>query len=357
MVEGGIYDQVGGGFARYSTDTEWLAPHFEKMLYDNAMIVNTLCEAYQLTSRERYKKVIEETVAFVERELIDEAGGFYSALDADSEGEEGKFYVWDKEDVKPLLGEDFELFADYFDITDKGNWEHKNILRVKKPLEEFAKEKNVPVEELERVILKGKEMLLAERSKRVRPGLDDKVILGWNALMNQAFSKAYGVTSITHYRAVAERNMEFLLSAYAGGNGMLRHTWKKGEAKYPAFLDDYANLLSALLELGQVTGRAEYLEKAKHWTEVVVEHFEDEESPLFFYTHKGQKDVLVRKKELYDGATPSGNATMALNLYHLSIFFDIGERKMSSEQMVRALADVTIKYPTSFGVWLSVFLK
>lgn len=357
MIDGGIYDHLGGGFARYSTDTEWLAPHFEKMLYDNALLVNTLCEAYQLTGKERYKQVIEETLAFVERELMHEGGGFYSALDADSEGEEGKFYVWDLEEVRPLLGADFELFTEYFDISDKGNWEHRNILRLKKTAESFAAEKNLATEELERVIRKGKEKLLAERSKRVRPGLDDKVILGWNALMNLAYSKAYGATSNSHYRDVAERNMNFLLSDYDDGNGMLYHTWKNGEAKYPAFLDDYANLVSALLELGQVTGKHEYFEKARDWTGVVVNHFADDDSPLFLYTNKSQKDVLVRKKEVYDGATPSGNATMALNLYHLAILFDIGEWRKRSEEMVRELADVTIKYPTSFGAWLAVFFE
>jgi uncharacterized protein YyaL (SSP411 family) len=357
MIDGGIYDQLGGGFARYSTDTEWLAPHFEKMLYDNALLVNTLCEAYQLTGKERYKQVIEETLAFVERELMHEGGGFYSALDADSEGEEGKFYVWDLEEVRPLLGEDFELFTEYFDISDKGNWEHKNILRLKKTAESFAAEKNLATEEMERVIRKGKEKLLAERSKRVRPGLDDKVILGWNALMNLAYSKAYGATSNSHYRDVAERNMNFLLSAYDDGNGMLYHTWKNGEAKYPAFLDDYANLVSALLELVQVNVKHEYFEKARDWTRVVVNHFADDDSPLFLYTNKSQKDVLVRKKEVYDGATPSGNATMALNLYRLAILFDIAEWRKRSEEMVRGLADVTIKYPTSFGAWLAVFFE
>ena len=357
MLYGGIYDQVGGGFARYSTDTEWLAPHFEKMLYDNALLVTTLSEAYKLTKREAYRNTIEETLAFIERELMHESGGFFSALDADSEGEEGRFYVWDYEEVKALLGTDFEPFAAYFDITPKGNWEHKNIPRIKQPLESFAADKNIPLDELKRVIATGKEKLLAERTKRVRPGLDDKVILGWNALMNTAYSKAYEATSNKHYKQVAERNMAFLLSAYKETNGLLHHTWKNGEAKYPAFLDDYSNLISALIELGQVTGQYEYLDKAKDWTSTVIEHFADHESPLFFYTHQQQKDVLVRKKELYDGATPSGNATMAMNLYHLSILFDIAEWRSRAEQMVTRLADATVKYPTSFGVWLSVFFE
>lgn len=357
MIYGGIYDQVGGGFARYSTDTEWLAPHFEKMLYDNALLVSTLSEAYQFTKNEAYKEVIEETLSFIERELMHPEGGFFSALDADSEGEEGKFYVWSYEEAKAILEDDFEILSQYFDITPKGNWEHKNILRVKKPLKLFSKEKNIEVEQLRVNIKKGKEKLLSVRSKRVRPGLDDKVILGWNALMNIGYSKAYAATSNPHYREVAERNMQFLFSAYKNDNGLLSHTWKNGTAKYPAFLDDYSCLIAALIELGQVTGNNQYLEKSKALAQIVIDNFGDEESPLFFYTQKAQTDILVRKKDLYDGATPSGNALMAHNLYRLSIFFDINEWRNRAERMVKSMADVTVKYPTSFGVWLSLLFE
>jgi uncharacterized protein YyaL (SSP411 family) len=357
MIYGGIYDQIGGGFARYSTDREWLAPHFEKMLYDNALLVSTLSEAYQLTKNETYRLALEETLAFAERELMHEAGGFYSALDADSEGEEGKFYVWDYNEVKNILKENFEVFAEYFDITPEGNWEHQSILRITKPLAQFAEEKNISREELRSILQRAKEQLLSARAKRVRPGLDDKIILGWNALINIAYSKAYAATANPHYREMAEQNMQFLLSSFQGGNGLLNHTWKNGQAKYPAFLDDYSYLISALIELAQITGKYEYLNEAKAFTETVIEHFKDEASPLFFYTHKGQSDVLVRKKELYDGAIPSGNAVMACNLLHLSIFFDIREWRGRAEQMVRSLGDVIIKYPTSFGVWLALLFE
>lgn len=357
MVYGGIYDQVGGGFARYSTDTEWLAPHFEKMLYDNALLVSTLSEAYQFTKSETYKQAIEETLAFVERELMHETGGFYSALDADSEGEEGKFYVWDYEEAQTVLEENFELFSEYFDISPKGNWEHKNILRVKKPLIQFAEEKNIDQQKFQAIIQKGRKKLLSERSKRVRPALDDKILLGWNALMNIAYSKAYAATGNNHYRIVAEKNMQFLISSFQNQEGLLNHTWKNGQTKHPAFLDDYAYLIAALIELSQVTGNNQYLEHAKMLTDVVIEHFADEESPLFFYTHKGQADILIRKKELYDGATPSGNAVMACNLLHLSVFFDIQGWKTKAGEMIQLLADVVIKYPTSFGVWLSLLYE
>jgi uncharacterized protein YyaL (SSP411 family) len=357
MIYGGIYDQAGGGFSRYSTDEEWLAPHFEKMLYDNALLVATLSEAYQFTKSDTYKQVIEETLEFVERELMHEGGGFYSALDADSEGEEGKFYVWDYDEVRDLLKEDFEIFSGYFDITQRGNWEHKNIFRVKKPLKQFAEENNIDQQELKLIVQRGKEKLLVERLKRVRPGLDDKIILGWNALMNIAYSKAYAATTNQHYKVIAERNIQFLMSSFQNQDGLLDHTWKNGQSKYPAFLDDYAYLIAALIELPQVTGNSKYLEQAKMFSNTVIENFGDEESPLFFYTHHRQKDILVRKKELYDGATPSGNAVMAYNLFRLSVFFDIPSWRTKAVQMVTFLADLAVKYPTSFGVWLSLLFE
>jgi len=357
MIYGGIFDQVGGGFARYSTDTEWLVPHFEKMLYDNALLVSTLSEAYQTTHNETYKVAIEESLRFIERELCHESGGFFSALDADSEGEEGKFYLWEHAEVKPVLQENFEIFAEYFDITPEGNWEHQNILRVKKPINEFVKDKSISSEHLESIIKLGKQKLLDERSKRTRPGVDDKIILGWNALMNIAYSKAYAATSEIHYKAVAEQNMQFLLSAYSDGGELLKHTWKNGQAKHPAFLDDYAYLISALIELAQVTGKLEYLNKAKTLVQTVIENFGDVQSPLFFYTHKAQADVLIRKKDFYDAATPSGNAVMAYNLYRLSILFNLNDWRNKSEQMIRSMADVTIKYPTSFGIWLCLLFE
>ena len=357
MIYGGIYDQIGGGFARYSTDAEWLAPHFEKMLYDNALLVSTISEVYQFTQNETYKIIIEETLSFVERELMHTSGGFYSALDADSEGEEGRFYVWDHHEVKSILNENFEIFAEYFDITPKGNWEQKNILRIKSPLEQFAKQKNIAIEELQSIIQTGKQRLLFERSNRVRPGLDDKAILSWNALMNSAYSKAYAATGNPHYKEIAEKNMQFLLSSYDDGSGLLKHTWKDSKAKFPAFLDDYAYLISALIELSQITGNHDYIEKAREFTQSVIENFGDPESPFFYYTNKSQEDILIRKKELYDGAIPSGNAVMAHNLYRLSILLDMRQWMKKAETMVSSLVEPIIKYPTSFAVWLSVLFE
>ena len=357
MLQGGLYDQVGGGFARYSTDAEWLVPHFEKMLYDNALLVITLAEAYQVTGKEVYREVLEETISFVERELMHPGGGFYSALDADSEGEEGRFYVWDQASVRQVLGSDADIFCDFYDITPNGNWEGRNIPWIKKPLEVFAEDHGLDATELKALLEEGRRKLLAKRSERVRPQLDDKVLLGWNALMNQALSRAFAVTGHSHYETLARRNMDFLLSAFPAENGLLFHTWKNGLAKYPAFLDDYSNLVGALVELVQVTGHLPYLDKAAELAEVVIREFSDTASPYFYFTHRGQDDVPVRKKEIYDGATPSGNAVMAYQLYKLSILLDRPEWRKRSEDMLAAIGEVVIKYPTSFGVWLLLLFE
>jgi uncharacterized protein YyaL (SSP411 family) len=352
MIEGGIYDQLGGGFARYSTDTEWLAPHFEKMLYDNALLVYVLAEAYQLTKIEKYKEVIQETTEWIKREMTDKSGGFYSALDADSEGEEGRFYVWSYDEVKRLLGENAETFCKFYDITPGGNWEHKNILRVNKPVKEFSQIHSLNLEKLNEILSDGKAILLNERNKRISPGLDDKIILGWNALMNAAYSKAYAATGIDDYKEIAETNMNFLLDSFSvNGSDEFYHTWKKGIAKYPAFLDDYSFLVDALIHLHEISGDTKWLMKAKSITRFVIDHFSENESGFFFYTKEGQEDNIVRKKEVYDGAVPSGNTVMAYNLHRLGIFFDKPEWKQRAQNMTSSLGNAIVSYPSSFGMW------
>jgi uncharacterized protein YyaL (SSP411 family) len=358
MIEGGIYDQVGGGFARYSTDTEWLVPHFEKMLYDNALLISVFAEAYQLTKDERYREVIEETIEFIQRELMHPGGGFYSALDADSEGEEGKFYVWEHEEVKNLLGDHAKIFCELFDITERGNWDEKNILRIKKPLKLFAQEKNISIDELKAIIKKCKSVLLEERGKRIRPALDDKIILSWNALMNTACSKAFEATGKDAYLQLAIDNMQFLLQHFKIKNeDHFHHTWKNNEAKSFAFLDDYAFLIQALLHLQEISGNQDWLFKAKEITEYVIKNFSENETGFFFFTDLKQRDVILRKKEVYDGATPSGNATMAYNVYQLSILFDIPEFRETAEKMITSLSNAIIRYPISFGVWAGLLME
>jgi uncharacterized protein len=366
MIDGGIYDQIGGGFARYSTDAEWLAPHFEKMLYDNALLISVLSEAYQFTKNEKYKKLIEETIVFIERELTNNNGGFYAALDADSEGEEGKYYVWKYEEVLRLLGPDAEPFCSYYDITPGGNWhegnhtaEVKNIPRVLAPLKEKAAEFSMTEDAMYKLLQKCKSKLLSEREKRIRPALDDKILLGWNALMSGAICNAYTATGNEDYRQLAEKNIRYLLKEFIdSGTGLFYHTRNKGEqAKYPAFLDDYAYLIQALLQLHEVTGQTEWLLSAKELTVVVIGQFSDPESPFFFYTGKNQKDVVIRKKEVYDGAVPSGNSIMAGNLYRLAILFDERNWKDRALKMLVSLGNAIVRYPTSFGIWASLLAE
>jgi uncharacterized protein YyaL (SSP411 family) len=368
MIQGGLYDHLGGGFARYSTDKEWLVPHFEKMLYDNALLVMALCDAYQLTQKPLYKQAVEETLAFVEREMyslnslpIDREGrgeaAFYSALDADSEGVEGKFYVWQKAEIEEILQQDAAIFCEFYDVTERGNWEHTNILNIRKPLEAFAVEKNIPVQTLREQLQSSREKLLQHRNGRIRPLLDDKVLLGWNALMNSAYSRAYSVFGNPQYEQVARENMDFIWKRFTQNGLIFFHTYKKEVARYPAFLDDYAYLIQALIHLQEISGNADYLYKAKSLTEWVIEQFSEEDTGYFFYTHKGQQDVIVRKKEVYDGAVPSGNAIMAFNLQYIGVVFDITGWRERAIKMCAGLQQAVHRYPGSFGVWASMILS
>lgn len=353
MIRGGIYDQLGGGFARYATDREWLVPHFEKMLYDNALLISTLAEAYQITREKIYADTVRQTFDFLTGNMFSEENGFFSAMDADSEKVEGKYYVWSKKEIDEILGEDSNLFCTYYDVTEGGNWEGNNILHISKPPDVFARAHQIEVLQFENIISKCHSKLLAVRDNRIPPLLDDKVILGWNALMNTACSKAYAALGDEQYRNIAVRNMKFLLQSF-GGMGYsaeMYHTYKANQPKYPAFLDDYAYLIQALIQLQEITGNQDYLTKAKSLAEYVETNFSDNEALLFFYTHSNQQDVIVRTKEIYDGAVPSGNAIMAWNLYYLSTVFDISKWKQRSMAMVGALQGMAIKYPTSFGIW------
>ncbi len=321
------------------------------MLYDNALLLSVISDAYQLTGNQRYREVIEETMEFVQRELMN-GKGFYSSLDADSEGVEGKFYVWHLEEIEKLLGNDAGIFCDYYDVTNSGNWEEKNILRVKKPVEIFIAEKNKKAEEINKILIKGRKKLLEQRDKRVRPLLDDKIILGWNALMNTACSKAFAATGHEKYRQLAIDNMQFLLENFKDpGTSAMQHTWKNGRSKFPAFLDDYAFLIEALIHLQEITGDRNWLVTARSVTEHVIPAFSEPGTVFFFYTSVTQQDVIIRKKEVYDSALPSGNSVMAYNLYRLGILFDIDSWKQRSIDMVLSLGKAITSYPGSFGNW------
>lgn len=356
MIMGGINDHLGGGFARYSTDEHWLAPHFEKMLYDNALIVIAMAEAYQVTALPHYENAIDATLAFVQREMTSPEGGFYAALDADSEGVEGKYYTWSASEIEAILGADAQTFKSYYNVTEHGNWEHTNILHVTEPMQVFAGNRSMTEGELQQILERGRQKLLDSRTKRVRPLTDDKILLGWNALMNAAYSKAYAATGNEAYRVAAVRNMDFLLSAFGDGEGGMYHTYKEGRAKYPAFLDDYALLIHALLHLQEITGNATYLEKVKTLVKWVNHHFSEPETGYFYFTNDRQKDIVVRKKEVYDGAVPSGNSLMAWNLYYSGVVFDDGGWRERAVLMCSGLKEVVAKYPGSFGIWAMLTL-
>lgn len=356
MIRGGIYDQLGGGFARYATDQAWLIPHFEKMLYDNALFVGLLSDVYRQTQNPLYKTTIEETLEFISREMTGPDGGFYSALDADSEGVEGKFYVWSWDEVNTILGEDAALFCEFYDVTISGNWEGHNILWRQKSLAQFAQEKGLELDAIQQQFQLSKQKLFEYRAKRIRPGLDDKMLLSWNALMITALAKAGAALNNRSYIDQAAEHMKFLLAHFKTDEHLaLHHTYKDGHSQYAAFLDDYAYLIEALLELYSQLFDPTYLEQAQQYCSFVLEHFLDPESKLFYFTSAKQQDILLRKKELYDSATPSGNSTMLNNLLKLSILLDYPSYREHAIHLLVPLKESLERYPSSFSRWAAAF--
>lgn len=352
MMAGGIYDHIGGGFCRYSTDRRWQIPHFEKMLYDNALLIYTYAEAYQLTKKPVYAEIINESIEFIKRELTSPEGGFYSALDADSEGVEGKYYTWSKKEIDDLLGEDSPLFCAAYNIFEHGNWEDTNIIWMPEPLTKVAEAQQLTVYEVQKRLNVSKKILFQERQGRVRPALDDKVLLSWNALMITGLCKAYQALQEERYLEMAKANIDFIERyLYSKDRDVLLHSWNKVTNIQPAFLDDYAALIQAYICLHQSTLETDHLMKAKALTEKVIENYSDNENVLFYFTPKQQADIPIRKTEIYDGATPSGNALMAHNFNILSVLFDIPDWKRRAETMVAQMQRMAENYPTSFGVW------
>ena len=347
MIFGGIYDQLAGGFARYATDTQWQIPHFEKMLYDNALLISVLSEAYQFTGKQLYRQVIEQTIQFIQTDWVSPDDGFFSAYDADSEGVEGKFYTWTRTEIESIIGEGAETFCKYYQVTEEGNWEETNILWSLQPLETFCQENNLNFTETEKQFAVARQKLLEVRSGRIKPLLDDKILLSWNALMITACCKAYAAIGNESYLQMAETAAAFIESKMKDDAGYY-HNYKE-RATNPAFLDDLAFYVQALIHLQEVTANQQYLLTAKSILADIQERFAEPDSPFFYYTAIEQPDVVVRKKEWYDGATPSGNSVMAENLSYLSIVFDKPEWKQQARNMIEQLASAIIKYPTSFA--------
>jgi hypothetical protein len=357
MMRGGIYDQIGGGFCRYSTDASWLAPHFEKMAYDNALLLIVLAEAFQITRNHSYATVMEETVEFLKREMLADEGGFFAALDADSEGEEGKFYTWHIQEVRDLLKEDANWVCEALDITENGNWEHVNIPRLLHDLSELPALKGSKAAEALAALPKIKQILLEARSKRVRPATDDKIILGWNALLNQGLVAAYQATGKDEWLRLSEKNMEFMLKVFRSNENQWLHTHKAGISKFPAFLDDLAILIQSMIHLQEANGNLALLDEAHEIMDYILQFFTDEDGLFFYFTPEFHTEVPVRKKDQYDGAMPSSNAVMAWNLHRLGLFFNIPDWVRRSALMLEANRDAAVKYPNSFGVWSNLLLE
>lgn len=318
MAAGGIYDHLGGGFARYSVDARWLVPHFEKMLYDNSQLAATYVEAYQATGNADYARVVRETLDYTLRDMTDPAGGFYSTEDADSEGVEGKFYVWKPDELREILGDEAAAtFARVYDVTDEGNFEHTNILNLPKTIEQQAKALERKVEDLKTELADSRAKLFAEREKRIHPGKDDKVIVAWNGLMIDAMARAGAVLGEQRYVDAAEKAADFLLTTLRRDDGRLLHTWRDGQAKLDAYLDDYANLANGLISLYESTFDAQHLDRALQLMQTVLDHFADPEGGGFFYTADDHEELIVRGKDFYDNAVPSGNAMAATALVRL----------------------------------------
>jgi uncharacterized protein YyaL (SSP411 family) len=353
MANGGMYDHLGGGFARYSVDNYWLVPHFEKMLYDNALLARVYLQAYQLTKRDLYKRVAEEILEYVMRDLTERSGGFFSSEDADSEGVEGKFYVWTKAEVLEILGEaEGEIFCEFYDITESGNFEHGNsIINSPHNLENFAERKNLAVEDLHKIFTSGKKKLFYVREERVRPGLDNKVLTAWNGLMLTAFAEAANILGRDDYRAVAERNANFILE-HLTKDGRLLRTYKDGKAKLNGYVEDYAYTIEGLIALYEATFELNYFNQAKSLADKMIELFWDDEEEGFFFTSSDHEELLTRTKDYFDNAIPSANSVAALVLQKLSILTADMSYQKYALSILRIAKQFMSRYPNAFGFML-----
>ena len=353
MASGGIYDQLGGGFHRYTVDAVWLVPHFEKMLYDNAQLARVYLHLFQITKDEFYKRVAVETFEYVKREMLDDQGGFYTAQDADSEGVEGKFFVWTPEEITKVLGaEEAQVFNFYYDVTEHGNFEEKNILNVRSSLEIAAHQLDIPVNNLNEILERGRNKLFAEREKRIKPFRDEKVLTAWNGLMLATFAEASAILQSEEYLAIAKRNADFILNNLQKNNYLLR-AWKDGQAKLNGYLDDYANFTDGLTELFQVSGDFKYLTEARRLADLMIAEFWDEKADGFFYTANNHETLLMRSKDFYDNATPSGNSAAADVLLKLAKISGDELYERYAVTVLRLVAPQISRYAQAFGRVLS----
>jgi len=365
MAAGGIYDHLAGGFARYSVDERWLVPHFEKMLYDNALLTGAYLEGYLATGNEDYARVVRQTLDYILTYMTDEAGGFHSTEDADSEGVEGKFYVWTPEEIYRILGEQAgERFCYVYDVTPEGNFEGHSILNLPKSIEQCAKIKGWDVDELKRELAESRAKLLAVRDQRVRPGKDDKILVSWNGLMIDAMARsailaregdsgsAGASLSQSQYLEAACRAADFILTKMTRDDGRLYHSYRHGKAKFDAYLDDYACLINALVTLYEQTFDERWIDEAVRLAELMLKHFKDAEGDAFYFTSDDHEQLIARQKDVQDGSVPSGNAmaaTCCLRLAKLTGRQDFFEAAESCLRLAQGLME---NYPTAAGQML-----
>lgn len=359
MAAGGIYDHLGGGFARYSVDGKWHIPHFEKMLYDNGQLMSLYADAYKWCKEPRYKEVVYETFDWLKREMTSPESGFYSALDADSEGVEGKFYTWQKFEIDNILGEDAHVFNAYYEVSEEGNWEeeHINNLWIRREKSAIAAAFDLTEDELQLSLKQSKAKLLEERSTRVRPGLDDKILTSWNALVMSGLLAAYQGFEDNQFLDLALKNAEFIQKNMFREDGGLYRNFKNGKASISAFLDDYALLIEAFINIYQVTFNEAYLTKAKMLTDYVLDHFMDEKSGFFFYTSNQDEALIARKHEVMDNVIPGSNSVMAWNLKKLSLYFNNNHYHKIYSQMLNNVASHIKSYGSGYSNWASLLLE
>jgi hypothetical protein len=360
MAGGGIYDQVGGGFARYSVDDHWFAPHFEKMLYDNGQLISLYAMAWQVTGQERFRDVVYESIDFVKRELTSPEWGFYSALDADSEGEEGNFYIWSSTEIDEALGEEAVVFKRFFNVEDQGNWERgKNILFVRNSSDEFCKQMGLDTGDFRWRLHEARSKLLTARSARVRPGLDDKILSGWNAMMVKGLIDAYHAFGERDFLDLAIKNASFIQGEMIS-DGVLQRSHRKGDEKIFGYLEDYALVIEAYFALYQATFDEQWLKLSVQLTDYAIGNFYDRDEELFFFTDKDSEALIARKKEIFDNVIPASNSVMAQNLYWLGHLLERDDYRDISKQMLSKIAPVLLRdvqYLTNWGTLYAVHCK
>ncbi|MFK5983695.1 MAG: thioredoxin domain-containing protein [Flavobacteriaceae bacterium] len=360
IAYGGVYDHVGGGFARYSTDIKWHIPHFEKMLYDNAQLVSLYSHAYQITKNPLYKEVVEETLEYVSREMTNNEGAFYSSLDADSltendELEEGAFYTFNKEELQEQIDDDFELFSEYYNINSYGKWEKEDYVLIrKKSDQEIIEEFSITIETLNQKKTGWKKALLTFRNQRPKPRLDDKTLTSWNALMIKGYIDAYKSFQNKDYLNAALKNANFIVEKQLQENGALNHNYKDGKSSINGYLEDYASVIEAFIAIYEVTLDFKWIESANNLTEYTFTNFFDEEKIMFYFTSKEDKELVSRNFEYRDNVIPASNSIMAKNLFILSHHFDNEKYRITASKMLHNIQPEIENYPSGYSNWLDL---